>query len=143
MQFFTATTFFLLALGATALPTAIDLDIETRAAAIDPSLVPNFSIKAGSGIGANNVPIPKNCPPARADFIKKLSDNVAAGNVLGTKITFNTDPKVTDANTQKTRATAMIITLQSFTGVKGVGCPGASTPELTTQQKTGVMSPPA
>lgn len=45
-----------------------------------------------------------------------------------------------DTSTNKNRATAMIITLQSFTGKKGVGCPGASTPELISQQKTGVVS---
>ncbi|KAH7409037.1 hypothetical protein BKA64DRAFT_664035 [Cadophora sp. MPI-SDFR-AT-0126] len=107
---------------------------------LDPSLVPVFAIQAGTGIGANGVPIPENCPPARADFISRLTTNIAAGNVLGTPITFNTDPTVQDTKTNKDRATAMIITLQSFTGVKGVGCPGASTPELISQQKTGVVS---
>ncbi|KAF8857381.1 hypothetical protein BDZ45DRAFT_542020, partial [Acephala macrosclerotiorum] len=113
------------------------LDSRATAVQIDPSLVPIFSIKTGSGIGANGVAIPTTCPPSRSDFIAKLSANVAAGNVLGTPITFNTDPNVLDTKTQESRATAMIITLQSFTGVKGVGCPGASTPELLTQQKTG------
>ncbi|KAH7306133.1 hypothetical protein BKA65DRAFT_578278 [Rhexocercosporidium sp. MPI-PUGE-AT-0058] len=107
---------------------------------LDPSLVPVFSIKSGTGIGANGVAIPKTCPPSRSEFISKLSTNIAAGNVLGTPITFNTNPTVQDAKTNKDRATAMIITLQSFTGVKGVGCPGASTPELISQQKTGVVS---
>ncbi|KAK0109548.1 hypothetical protein ONS95_002234 [Cadophora gregata] len=107
---------------------------------LDPSLVPVFSIQSGTGIGANGVAIPKTCPPARAEFISKLATNIAAGNVLGTPITFNTDPKVQDTKTNKDRATAMIITLQSFTGVKGVGCPGASTPELISQQKTGIVA---
>ncbi|TVY53009.1 hypothetical protein LSUE1_G010322, partial [Lachnellula suecica] len=107
---------------------------------IDPSLVPIFSIKTGSKVGANNVAIPATCPPSRADFIAKLATNVAAGNVLGTPITFNTNASVRDTKTQQNRATAMIITLQSFTGKKGVGCPAAATPELSTQQKTGVES---
>ncbi|KAH6694836.1 hypothetical protein BKA61DRAFT_438148, partial [Leptodontidium sp. MPI-SDFR-AT-0119] len=102
---------------------------------LDPSLVPVFSIQAGTGVGANGVAIPKTCPPSRSDFISKLSTNIAAGNVLGTPITFNTNPAVQDTKTNQDRATAMIITLQSFTGVKGVGCPGASTPELISQQK--------
>ncbi|TVY49268.1 hypothetical protein LCER1_G007694, partial [Lachnellula cervina] len=90
--------------------------------------------------GANGVAIPAVCPPARADFIAKLNSNVAAGNVLGTPITFNTNAAVQDVNTNKNRATAMLITLQNFTGKKGVGCPAASTPELLSQQKTGVVS---
>ncbi|CZR58543.1 uncharacterized protein PAC_08435 [Phialocephala subalpina] len=141
MHFLTATTTIisLLSLAVSALPTTVD----SRAAstAIDPSLVPIFSIKTGSGVGANGVAIPKTCPPSRSAFIAKLSANVAAGNVLGTPITFNTNPEVQDTKTNESRATAMIITLQSFTGVKGVGCPGASTPELLSQQKTGVVSP--
>jgi hypothetical protein len=145
MQFFTtAVVFSLLALSASALPTILDAsEIEARAnsTTIDPSLVPHFSIVAGSGKGANGVAIPTTCPPARDAFIAKLSANVAAGKVLDIPITFNTNPAVKDANTQKTRATAMIVTLQSFTGKKGVGCPAAATPELSTQQKTGVQSP--
>ncbi|KUJ18900.1 uncharacterized protein LY89DRAFT_683739 [Mollisia scopiformis] len=141
MQFLTtATLLSLLFLSTSALPTALD-ERAAAVAQIDPSLVPIFSIKTGSGVGVNGVAIPKTCPPARAAFISKLSTNVAAGNVLGTPITFNTNPKVNDTKTNEARATAMIITLQSFTGVKGVGCPGASTPELLSQQKTGVMSP--
>lgn len=147
MQFFTtAAAFSLLAFGASALPTVLDAsEVGARAAAaaaaIDPTLIPHFSIVAGSGKGANGVAIPTNCPPSRDEFIAKLTANVAAGKVLDIPITFNTDPKVKDANTQKTRATAMIVTLQSFTGKKGVGCPAAATPELSTQQKTGVQSP--
>ncbi|CZT08097.1 uncharacterized protein RCO7_09568 [Rhynchosporium graminicola] len=106
---------------------------------LDPSLIPIFSIRSGTGVGANGVAIPNTCPPARGDFISKMSANIAAGNVLGIPITFNTDPKVQDIKTNKARATAMIITLQSFSGVKGVGCPGASTPELISQQQTGVV----
>jgi len=147
MQFFsTLTAISLLAISTSALPTALPESslIEDRAAAnatINPSLVPVFSIATGSGKGLNGVAIPAVCPPSRAAFIAKLQTNVAAGNVLGTPITFNTNAAVTDANTQKTRATAMLITLQNFTGKKGVGCPAASTPELLTQQKTGVESP--
>ncbi|TAQ88166.1 hypothetical protein B7494_g3529 [Chlorociboria aeruginascens] len=129
-------TILLLAAGALALPASQ----AARNVTIDSSLVPHFSIVAGSGIGAGGVAIPKTCPPARQAFIDKLSTNVANGNVLGTKISFNANPQVQDTNTNKLRATAMIITLQSFSGVKGVGCPGTSTPELLTQQKTGVVS---
>ncbi|CZS93952.1 uncharacterized protein RAG0_03998 [Rhynchosporium agropyri] len=128
-------------------PTSINLTSKKKLPAnnnrnsenIDPSLIPIFSIKSGTGVGANGVAIPNTCPPARGDFISKLSANIAAGNVLGTPILFNTDLKVQDIKTNKDRATAMIITLQSFSGVKGVGCPGASTPELISQQKTGVV----
>ncbi|KAH8682783.1 hypothetical protein BGZ60DRAFT_398733 [Tricladium varicosporioides] len=139
MQFLT-TSIFLFALSASALPAPTESDLVARVTQIDPTLVPNFSIKAGSGVGANGVAIPKTCPPARADFISKLTTNVAAGNVLGTPIKFNTNPKVQDVQTNKDRATAMIITIQSFTGKKGVGCPGASVPELISQQKTGKVS---
>ncbi|TVY32463.1 hypothetical protein LOCC1_G008699, partial [Lachnellula occidentalis] len=108
--------------------------------AVSPALVPVFSIKTGSLKGANGVAIPAACPPSRADFIAKLSSNVAAGNVLGSPITFNTDAAVQDTATNKARATAMLVTLQNFTGKPGVGCPAASTPELLSQQKTGVVS---
>ncbi|KAF4626173.1 hypothetical protein G7Y89_g11989 [Cudoniella acicularis] len=140
MQFLT-TTIALFALGASALPAAPEAGIAARVTQIDPSLVPVFSIKTGSRIGAKGVAIPKDCPPARADFISKLSANVAAGNVLGTPITFNTNPAVQDTKTNEQRATAMIITVQSFSGTKGVGCPGASVPELISQQKTGIPTP--
>ncbi|TVY37484.1 hypothetical protein LSUB1_G004494 [Lachnellula subtilissima] len=152
MQFLsTITALSLLALSTSALPTIQSTDgiavraspsaaksNTTTASAVSPTLVPVFSIKTGSLKGLNGVAIPAVCPPSRADFIAKLNTNVAAGNVLGTPITFNTNAAVQDTNTNKNRATAMLITLQNFTGKKGVGCPAASTPELLTQQKTGV-----
>lgn len=151
MHFLTTITTLALAAGTLAFPTILNTRAGVFAApppaaanktlTLDPTLIPHFSIVAGSGKGVNNVAIPVVCPPSRDAFIAKLTTNVAAGKVLDLSINFNTDAAVKDVNTQKQRATAMIITLQSFTGVFGKGCPAAATPELTKQQTTGVQSP--
>lgn len=143
MQFFT-TALALLATTASAVPTY--RDIMSRQNTIDPSLVPSYGIQrgvnpeSGSCDGANGVKIPCSCPPLRQDFLNKLNQNVAAGNVLGNEITFNTDPNVQDSQTNIDRATAMLITLQNFNGTAGVGCPAASAPNFLSQQQTGQVA---
>jgi hypothetical protein len=116
------------------------------------ALVPDFGVTTGAqkdvlqggscgGFNVNTdkpVPIPCNCPPDRAQFLAKLTDAINAGNVLGTPVNFNTDASDQRADTNRERATACIILLQSFTGVKGVGCPAVSAPNFLAQQKSGV-----
>ena len=62
------------------------------------------------------------------------------GNVEGEPITFSNDASDQSEATNKQRATACIIVLQSFNGEKGDGCPVASAPNFKTQQDTGIWS---
>ncbi|KAJ0107436.1 hypothetical protein N8I77_002315 [Diaporthe amygdali] len=127
---------------------------QQQVSASDPnflSLIPEFGVQAGvnpTGTGncdgfnaiANKVvPIQcDKCPPPRDDFVNKLASDLTAGNVFGSPVTFNTDPSVQDEQTNKDRATACLITLQSFYGQKGVGCPAVAAPNFAKQQVTGI-----
>jgi hypothetical protein len=109
---------------------------------IDLSLIPEFGLTAGqspNGSGScattNNILIPCFCPPDRGEFINKVNSAVAAGNVLGTPVTFNIDPLAQSDQDQFDRATTCLIVLQSFNGTHGVGCPAASAPNILSQQK--------
>ncbi|KAF7767969.1 hypothetical protein Agabi119p4_7212 [Agaricus bisporus var. burnettii] len=104
----------------------------------DPTLVPEFGVKAGqnpTGTGdCDGIPdetgkpikIPCSCPPDRDAFIRALEDNVALGYAIhnpSVAISFPTD----GSNASKSaRIYASIVTLQNFNGV-GVGCPDSST----------------
>ncbi|KAK3934308.1 hypothetical protein QBC46DRAFT_83320 [Diplogelasinospora grovesii] len=122
---------------------------------VDTSLIPtDFGFKAGDGkdkvqvgscTGAANKPIPCDCPPApdNATFIGDLSTALNQGFFPDPSITvpinltrFN-DKSDTSAQTNRDRATAMVQVLQSLSGTKGVGCPGAAFPVLIAQQQTG------
>ncbi|KAK3347286.1 hypothetical protein B0T25DRAFT_554091 [Lasiosphaeria hispida] len=119
-----------------------------NAGQINTAVIPDdFGIQAGSGVGANGTPIPRECPPAPSDpaFLGGLSQLLTNG--------FFPDPSVPAAidlerfndagdqsvQTNRDRATAMVQVLQSLSGTKGVGCPGASVPVLIAQQRTGIV----
>jgi len=115
-------------------------------------LVPEFGVVAGtdanvlqqgscSGFnGEKRIPIPCTCPPNREEFISKLKLALLAGNVFGDAISFSSDAADQSFETNRDRATACVILLQSFNGNKGDGCPGASAPNFISQQLTGVRS---
>ncbi|KAI6373038.1 hypothetical protein MCOR25_003568 [Pyricularia grisea] len=117
--------------------------------AVNPALVPSYGVtrntnanakQRGSCDGSNGqktVLIPCTCPPERDAFLSKLSTAVAQGNVFGENITFSEDAADQSEATNKKRATAMLIVLQSFNGTKGRGCPGASAPNFLLQQRDG------
>ncbi|KAL1878123.1 hypothetical protein VTK73DRAFT_8003 [Phialemonium thermophilum] len=121
-------------------------------AAILDALIPAFGVVTGaerdvlqigscSGFnGQTRVPIPCTCPPARDVFLKTLRDALIEGSILDEPISFDLDLSDGSADTNRTRATASIIVLQNFSGVKGVGCPAASAPNLKFMQVTGARS---
>ncbi|KAI3397203.1 hypothetical protein diail_11082 [Diaporthe ilicicola] len=127
---------------------------QQQVSASDPnflSLIPEFGVQQGvnptatgncDGFNAAQnkvVPIQcSKCPPPRQDFVNQLAKDLTAGNVFGSPVTFNTDPAVQDEQTNKDRATACLITLQSFYGSKGVGCPAVAAPNFARQQISGV-----
>lgn len=120
---------------------------------VDPSLVPDFGVTAGTNANAKQegscdgfaaatnavTLIPCDCPPARADFLQALDANVARGSVEGTPVVFSNDAADQSAETNAQRATALLVTLQNLRGA-GVGCPAASAPNFAVQQKTGAVS---
>lgn len=120
---------------------------------VNPSLVPDFGVKANTNPGAKQAGscdgfaaasnavtlIPCSCPPSRATFLAALDKNVAAGKVQGTAIRFSNDAADQSTATNQQRATAMLVTLQNLNGA-GVGCPAASAPNFAVQQKTGTVS---
>jgi len=100
---------------------------------VDPSLVPEFGIVAGTNPtgtgdcdGVNGIKIPCTCPPDRDTFIASLSANVAAGhdvNNTGVAAPFPTDSSTAS---QITRLQTSVTTLQNLFAA-GVGCPASST----------------
>lgn len=152
-------------------PQALDLDLQVRVQqqaqqasasstntttttnGVNPSLVPDFGVKANTNPGAKQVGscdgfaaasnavtlIPCSCPPSRASFLAALDRNVAAGQVQGTPVRFNNDAADQSVAANQQRATAMLVTLQNLNGA-GVGCPAASAPNFALQQKTGKVS---
>ena len=80
------------------------------------------------------------CPSDRNQFINALNNALILGNVEGEAITFSNDASDQSVATNKQRATACVIVLQSFNGEKGSGRPIASTPNFKTQQDTGIWS---
>jgi hypothetical protein len=118
---------------------------------VDETLVPEFGVVRGTspdvlqkgsctGFNGKFVPIPCSCPPDRDQFINALNNALAAGQVEGDPITFSNDISDQSEATNKQRATACIIVLQSFNGEKGDGCPAASAPNFKSQQDTGIWS---
>ncbi|POS73923.1 hypothetical protein DHEL01_v207680 [Diaporthe helianthi] len=116
------------------------------------SLIPEFGVEQGvnpTGTGdcdgfnaAQNKVVKINCercPPPRDAYVAQLAEDLNAGNVFGSPITFNTDPATAnDPQANKDRATACLTSLQSFYGSKGVGCPAVAAPNMAKQQNTGV-----
>ncbi|KAJ7145033.1 hypothetical protein C8R46DRAFT_1011617 [Mycena filopes] len=103
------------------------------AGGVDPNLVPQFGVTAGTNPtgtgdcdGINGVKIPCTCPPSRDSFIASLSADVAAGhnvNNPGVPSPFPTDGSTAS---QITRIQTSITALQNLFG-PGVGCPAAAT----------------
>ncbi|KAJ7037714.1 hypothetical protein C8F04DRAFT_1035323 [Mycena alexandri] len=103
------------------------------AGGVDPNLVPQFGIVAGTNPtgtgdcdGVNGIKIPCTCPPERNSFIQSLSADVAAGhnvNNPGVPAPFPTDNSV---GSQIARLQTSISSLQNLFG-PGKGCPAAST----------------
>ncbi|KAJ4422698.1 hypothetical protein N0V82_002595 [Gnomoniopsis sp. IMI 355080] len=172
----TFTSFLLLALSATALafPTqpgrrttcdgtstspsaapvaAAGSNSTTTSGAINPALVPDFGVVAGTNEGAQQagscdgfaaatnakVLIPCTCPPSRDSFLAALNKNVAAGQVQGTPVKFNNNAADQSTATNQQRGTAMLVTLQNLFG-PGKGCPAASAPNFAVLQKSGTVS---
>lgn len=126
---------------------------KTSEGGVNAALVPDFGVTANTSPGARQegscdgfvaatntvVNIPCTCPPSRADFLATLDANVAAGSVQGTEIQFSNDASDQSAETNRLRATAMLVTLQNLSGA-GQGCPAASAPNFAIQQSTGEFS---
>ncbi|KAJ7081597.1 hypothetical protein B0H15DRAFT_452306 [Mycena belliarum] len=103
------------------------------AGGVDPNLVPQFGVTAGTNPtgtgdcdGINGIKIPCTCPPDRAAFIAQLSKDVAAGhdvNNPGVAAPFPTDGSKAS---QITRLQTSVTTLQNLFG-PGKGCPAAAT----------------
>lgn len=111
---------------------------------IDPSLVPDFGItpgipstnQPGSCQGNNNVNIPCDCPPSKADFIDVLEKFNARGNIFGSPFNFDTNTADRSPATQLSRVSAAIVALQNFDDASiGQGCPaGGSAPNFLAVQ---------
>ncbi len=110
---------------------------------VNETLVPEFGVIRGSdpnvlqigsysGFNGQFVPIPCTCPPDRNLFINALNNALKVGNVEGEPITFSNNASNESVATNKQRATACVIVLQSFNGEKGDRCPVASAPNFKT-----------
>lgn len=125
----------------------------STAGAVNPALVPDFGVVAGTNANAQQVGscdgfaaatnakvlIPCTCPPSRDSFLAALNMNVAAGSVQGTPVQFNNNAADQSAATNQQRGTAMLVTLQNLFG-PGKGCPAASAPNFAVLQKSGTFS---
>lgn len=121
--------------------------------AVNPALVPDFGVVAGSNADAQQagscdgfaaatnakVLIPCTCPPSRDSFLAALDKNVAAGQVEGTPVKFSNDAADQSTATNQQRGTALVVTLQNLFG-PGKGCPAASAPNFAVLQKSGAFS---
>lgn len=108
------------------------------AGGVDPALVPEFGITAGTNPtgtgdcdGANGpngqaIKVPCSCPPDRNEFIQLLSQNVAAGSVINNPSVGISFPTDNSKESRRTRLQAATVTLQNLRG-PGVGCPNAAT----------------
>ncbi|KAJ7243763.1 hypothetical protein C8J57DRAFT_60879 [Mycena rebaudengoi] len=119
--------------------------------AVDPALVPQFGIVAGTNPtgtgdcdGVNGIKIPCFCPPDRNAFIDQLSGDVAAGRHLlnpGVPAPFPTDNSVAS---QIVRLQTSITMFQNLRG-PGVGCPAVSSTflqQIQALQAGGAPPPP-
>jgi len=89
----------------------------------------------GAVNGANGKPIkiPCSCPPAQNEYLSQLVANVQAGHAIKNPTVGVSYPLDDSPQSQSTRITAALITLQDLNG-PGVGCPAVST-TLQAQQK--------
>jgi hypothetical protein len=106
---------------------------------VDPALIPEFGFQAGlnptgtgdcdgsvNGADGKPIKIPCACPPDRAEFVRQLNANVAAGHAINNPTVAVTFPTDNSKEAQLGRLTAAAITLQNLKG-PGVGCPAVST----------------
>ncbi|KAF8631059.1 hypothetical protein AX15_002665 [Amanita polypyramis BW_CC] len=112
--------------------------IQSRAASVDPALVPDLGHEAGlNPDGTGNcdgiknaqgqvIKVPCSCPPDRNGFIQALSENVAAGRAVNNPTIPVTFPADGSNASKVARIQASLVTLQNLRG-PGVGCPAAST----------------
>jgi len=129
-----------------------DSTIIVEVAGVNLDLVPQFGVVKGTNANAQQVGscdgfngqasvlIPCFCPPDRDVFLQRLGQAMADGNVLGEPIQFSNDATDQSEETNRLRATALVVVLQNFNGTKGVGCPAASAPNFLSQQRTGILS---
>ncbi|KAI4517855.1 hypothetical protein K525DRAFT_209938 [Schizophyllum commune Loenen D] len=134
------------AASSAASPASVSSSATGTSANIDPALVPDFGIEAGTnptgtgdcdgvaGADGKPVKIPCQCPPDKDTFIQSLSANVAAGFAVNNPdVKIGAFPTGDSAEDQITRIQASLVTLQNLDG-PGKGCPAAST-TLLAQQK--------
>ncbi|KAL1756079.1 hypothetical protein FB107DRAFT_212147 [Schizophyllum commune] len=133
--------------AASSAPGSASSSAETGTSAnIDPALVPDFGIQAGTnptgtgdcdgvaGADGKPVKIPCQCPPDKDTFIQSLSADVAAGFAVNNPdVKIGAFPTGDSAEDQIARIQASLVTLQNLDG-PGKGCPAAST-TLLAQQK--------
>ncbi|KAI6382237.1 hypothetical protein MCOR25_000825 [Pyricularia grisea] len=117
---------------------------------LNPDLVPSFGVIPNTNrdaqqpgscdgfTGTEIVLIPCSCPPDREVFLSSLRDAIAAGSFVDEPISFSNDAADDSPATNRVRADAMLVVLQSFSGVRGVGCPAASAPNFLEMQRSGV-----
>ncbi|EHA51289.1 hypothetical protein MGG_09742 [Pyricularia oryzae 70-15] len=117
---------------------------------LNPDLVPSFGVIPNTNrdaqqpgscdgfTGAEIVLIPCSCPPDRDLFLSRLRDAIAAGSFVDEPVSFSNDAADDSPATNRVRADAMLVVLQSISGVRGVGCPAASAPNFLEMQRSGV-----
>ncbi|KAL7279514.1 hypothetical protein PYCCODRAFT_1439817 [Trametes coccinea BRFM310] len=112
---------------------------------VDPSLVPDFGVVAGTDPdgtgnckGINNINIPCSCPPPRDEFIASLNANVAAGEAVNNPSVKLSFPSGNSKADQQARINALLVTLQNIHG-PGVGCPAVSTVYGQLQQQINAL----
>ncbi|KAI0327087.1 hypothetical protein GY45DRAFT_1328121 [Cubamyces sp. BRFM 1775] len=115
------------------------------AGGVDPSLVPDFGVVAGTDPdgtgnckGINNINIPCSCPPPRDQFIASLNANVAAGHAIKNPSVSLSFPTGSSKADQQARINALLVTLQNING-PGVGCPAVSTVYGQLQQQINAL----
>ncbi|TLS21426.1 uncharacterized protein PpBr36_10147 [Pyricularia pennisetigena] len=117
---------------------------------LNPDLVPSFGVIPNTNrdaqqpgscdgfTGAEIVLIPCSCPPDREVFLSRLRDAIAVGSFVDEPVVFSNDASDDSPATNRVRADAMLVVLQSLSGVRGVGCPAASAPNFLEMQRSGV-----
>ncbi|KAH9858901.1 hypothetical protein C2E23DRAFT_717963 [Lenzites betulinus] len=112
---------------------------------VDPSLVPDFGVVAGTSPdghgnckGVNNIDIPCACPPPRDQFIASLNANVAVGHAVHNPTVSLSFPTSNSKGDQQARINALLVTLQNING-PGQGCPAVSTVYGQLQQQINAL----
>ncbi|KAL1946158.1 hypothetical protein VTO73DRAFT_15285 [Trametes versicolor] len=116
-----------------------------KARDVNPALVPDFGVVAGTGAdgtgncrGVNGVLIPCACPPPRDQFIASLNANVNAGHMINNPPIAAPFPTGNSKPEQQARIATLLSTLQNLHG-PGVGCPAVSTVYGQLQQQINAL----